>query len=371
MKKKNLFTLLFIAAIFAGIIGSVVYFFSLPNALPNDKLAIIVPDKLFGWKFPVVKLPSTGTGGQIAYSSIRDPGGVPQGLPVRLKIPIIGVDSAVEDALITVDGRMDVPLGSVNVAWFALGPHPGQVGSAVIGGHFGINNGKPFVFYKLDKLKTGDKVSIVDDAGKTTEFIVRSIKLFERNADATTVFTSSDGLAHLNLITCEGIWNQVNGTYPERRVVFTDAVVSVASDPSLSPVTVFTQSLSLGARGADVVALQTALEQKGFLKMPAGIAKGYFGALTASAVSKYQSSVGLSQIGVFGPLTRVKLNEELKSGSGGLPITGGDLASTKPILTRQAVILSVKNLFATPIDGMVTFLLLLLIIFISIKIIRR
>jgi hypothetical protein len=48
---------------------------------------------------------------------------------------------------------MDVPAGSKNVALFSLGPHPGQVGSAVIGGHFGIKNDVPFVFYDLDKLK--------------------------------------------------------------------------------------------------------------------------------------------------------------------------------------------------------------------------
>ena len=64
-----------------------------------------------------------------AYSSIRDPGGIPQGLPVRLKIPVIGVNVAIEDALITPDGRMDVPAGAANVAWYALGPQPGQVGA--------------------------------------------------------------------------------------------------------------------------------------------------------------------------------------------------------------------------------------------------
>ncbi|HET7099351.1 MAG TPA: class F sortase [Patescibacteria group bacterium] len=178
----------------------------------------------FGWKYPVAKFPSTGPGGNLAYSDIRDPGGIPRGLPVRLKIPVIGVDSTIEDALITKDGRMDVPAGSKNVAWFSLGPHPGQVGSAVIGGHFGIQNGVPFVFYNLDKLKSGDKIYIEDDSGHTLAFVVRSISSFDRNADATTVFTSGDGLAHLNLITCEGIWNQVNDTYPQRLVVFTDAI---------------------------------------------------------------------------------------------------------------------------------------------------
>ena len=214
MKKRA--TLISISIVFIVIAGIGYYSLSLPK---NN------PDSLFGWKFPVAKFPSTGSvKTQVAYSEIRDPNTPPQGLPVRLKIPSLGVDSAVEDALITPDGRMDVPAGSVNVAWFALGPHPGDVGSSVIGGHFGIKDGVPFVFYNLNKIAIGDKVHIVDDKGNTITFVVRSIKSFNRKADATSVFTSDDGLAHLNLITCEGTWNEVNGNYPDRFVVFTDKI---------------------------------------------------------------------------------------------------------------------------------------------------
>jgi LPXTG-site transpeptidase (sortase) family protein len=227
-RNTKLLIILFVVLV-AGILGAGFYF-PLQKTKQNNPVAAVpaaaVPDNLFGWKYPVVKFPVVGPSSQVAFSDIRDPGGIPQGLPVRLQIPYIGVDSAIEDALITPDGRMDVPAGSTNVAWFALGPHPGQEGSAVIGGHFGISNGVPFVFYNLDKLRVGDKVYVQDDKGGTLAFQVRSIKLFDRNADATTVFTSSDGLAHLNLITCEGIWNQVNGTYPQRRVVFTDSIPS-------------------------------------------------------------------------------------------------------------------------------------------------
>lgn len=223
MKIKNKFQLTLIVIFLSGIIGVGYYFlFSKINSAGNT-----VADDVFGWEFPVAKFPPVGSGSQFAYSSIRLSPAIPTGLPVRLKIPIIGVDSAIEDAFITPEGRMDVPAGSVNVAWFALGPHPGDVGSAVIGGHFGIRNGVKFVFFDLDKLKIGDKVYIVNDRGETLAFQVRLIKLFDRTADATTVFTSSDGLAHLNLITCEGIWNKTNGNYPERRVVFTDLIKEV------------------------------------------------------------------------------------------------------------------------------------------------
>jgi LPXTG-site transpeptidase (sortase) family protein len=221
MKKKNLFKLILVVVFLAAAWGAITYFQLLPNHA-NDNSAKTLSDEIFGWKFPVAKFPMVGKTGKIAYSDIREPDGIPKGLPVRLKIPIIGVDSAIEDALITPDGRMDVPAGSVHVAWFALGPHPGEKGSAVIGGHFGIKNGVPFVFYQLDKLVAGNKVYVVDDKGDTLTFVVRAIQSFDRNADGTTVFTSDDGLSHLNLITCEGIWNQANGGYPKRLVVFTD-----------------------------------------------------------------------------------------------------------------------------------------------------
>lgn len=221
MKETGNLKIILIVVFLAAIIGTGSYFLLLPQ-LDRDKTAENLSDTLFGWKFPVAKFPAVGSTNSLEYSRIRDSGGIPRGLPVRLKIPVINVDSAIEDALITPDGRMDVPAGTLNVAWFSLGPHPGRVGSAVIGGHFGVNNGVPFVFYDLDKLKIGNSIFVVDDRGDTLSFVVQSIKSFDRNADATTVFTSQDGLAHLNLVTCEGIWNQVDNSYPDRLVVFAD-----------------------------------------------------------------------------------------------------------------------------------------------------
>ncbi|KKT42579.1 MAG: hypothetical protein UW32_C0005G0015 [Candidatus Wolfebacteria bacterium GW2011_GWE2_44_13] len=73
----------------------------------------------------------------------------------------------------------------------------------------------------------------------------------------------------------------------------------------------FHRSLGIGSEGKDVEALQTALEAKGLLTMPNGVAKGYFGNLTRKAVTKYQENTGLPMVGVFGPLTRTKIVSEL------------------------------------------------------------
>lgn len=145
------------------------------------------------------------------------------GLPVRLKIPTINVDASVESLGLTVSGDMDTPKGPDNVAWFELGTRPGENGSAVIAGHFGTwKNGKRSVFDNLHKLKAGDKVYIEDEKGESITFVVREIRNFDPQADATEVFSSDDDMAHLNLITCEGAWNKDSKNYSKRLVVFAD-----------------------------------------------------------------------------------------------------------------------------------------------------
>ena len=146
MKIKANLKSITIVVFLIGVAAAIAYLIFLPEISRYKTLSESL-DRSLGWKFPVTKSNLAGSGLKAdAHSNLRDAGGVPQGLPVRLKIPIINVDSAIEDALITPDGKMDVPAGSVNVAWFALGPPPGQVGSSVIGGHFGIKSGIPFVF---------------------------------------------------------------------------------------------------------------------------------------------------------------------------------------------------------------------------------
>ena len=86
--------------------------------------------------------------------------------------------------------------------------------------------------------------------------------------------------------------------------------------------TTFTTDLTIGSTGAEVSALQTWLVSKGHLVMPAGVAMGYFGPLTQSALAKYQVSAGITPaVGYFGPITRAKVNA--MGGTTGGTTTGG------------------------------------------------
>ena len=144
------------------------------------------------------------------------------GLPARLEIPKIKVDAALDYVGVTSKGELGVPAGPTNAAWYDQGPSPGQTGNAVIDGHFGYKNHIPAVFDNLHMLQKGDKLYVKDIKGLTTTFVVRQLRTYGPNDYAPAIFRSSDGKAHLNLITCQGDWNQAQKSYSTRLVVFAD-----------------------------------------------------------------------------------------------------------------------------------------------------
>jgi peptidoglycan hydrolase-like protein with peptidoglycan-binding domain len=71
----------------------------------------------------------------------------------------------------------------------------------------------------------------------------------------------------------------------------------------------FSADLTVGSTGNDVSELQKVLVSKGYLTMPAGVAMGYFGNLTKSAVAAWQAASGISPAaGYFGPISRGAMN---------------------------------------------------------------
>lgn len=147
---------------------------------------------------------------------------VMQGLPSRLKIPSIGVDSSVEHLGLTNDGAMKVPTELANVWWFNLWTIPGKKGTAVVWGHHGLKN-KVGVFYNLRKLHKGDFIYIENDKGDKITFVVKSIHVYDFETNSKNIFTSTSG-SHLNLITCVGNRDKTRKVYPNRLVIFTDIV---------------------------------------------------------------------------------------------------------------------------------------------------
>lgn len=144
-------------------------------------------------------------------------------LPTSLHIPKININATIEYVGLTSDGAMDIPKNPDQVAWYELGPRPGDNGNAVIAGHHGHwKNGDGSVFDNLDSLESGDTLYIKDKKGTTITFVVQKSEILDPNSDASEVFVSNDGKSHLNLITCIGKWDEISQTYSKRLVVYTN-----------------------------------------------------------------------------------------------------------------------------------------------------
>ena len=143
------------------------------------------------------------------------------GLPVRVIMPSLGIDAAVEQVGVDADGNMATPEDPWNTGWYAPGSRPGQVGNSAIAGHVDYHGIGPVVFWDLNKLTVGAEVLVVTDAGQTLRFTVRGSEYYApENAPLQEIFGQTNSV-NLNLITCGGTFNPATRHYDQRLVIFT------------------------------------------------------------------------------------------------------------------------------------------------------
>lgn len=147
------------------------------------------------------------------------------GIPVRLQIPSIAVDAAIEDVGLTDASVMGLPTDDEDAAWYALGPRPGERGNAVIDGHVDSTVGIA-LFWELHTLAPGDTIAVVGDDGVAHRFAVAAtVHYAAADVPLARIFGAADG-AHLNLITCDADtpFDHSTGSYAGYVVVYADAV---------------------------------------------------------------------------------------------------------------------------------------------------
>lgn len=145
-------------------------------------------------------------------------------VPVRLRIPAIGVDSALMDLGLLPDGSLQVPPSGFPAGWYTGGPTPGELGPAVIAGHIDWHG--PGVFFKLHELKPGDLVTIRRADGSQPTFRIRRVAQYPKEHFPTAVVYGNLDHAGLRLITCGGSFNSKTGHYRDNIVAFADLVES-------------------------------------------------------------------------------------------------------------------------------------------------
>ena len=139
--------------------------------------------------------------------------------PVRLAVPALGVDSAVDPVGVEPDGRMTIPAEVDRVGWYRFGPAPGDDGSAVIAGHVDDREQGLGAMAPLRDAAVGDTVVVTDAAGTSARWRVVSRELIQKQALPLDRLFAREGPARLTLITCGGPFLAEFGSYRDNVVV--------------------------------------------------------------------------------------------------------------------------------------------------------
>ena len=142
--------------------------------------------------------------------------------PTQLLIPAIGVNAKIEARGLDSDRNIATASDYHDVAWYNLGPRPGEPGNAIVNGHVSWWTGDA-VFAHLSRLRVGDVVRVTRADGGVVTFKVTSKQVIDANARIAALFAPSSH-ATLTLITCTGIWNPLTQSDTQRLLVSASVV---------------------------------------------------------------------------------------------------------------------------------------------------
>lgn len=143
------------------------------------------------------------------------PWGVP---PVKLVIPSLAVEAAVEPVGQDPDGAMSTPTDPDDVAWYKLGPGMGVPGNVVLAAH--VNwDGRLRVFGQLHLLEDGDVVQVIDAEGRGYEYAVESSHWVRAEGAPIEEIFAQPPEPVITLITCGGEFVPSRREYLDRLIV--------------------------------------------------------------------------------------------------------------------------------------------------------
>ncbi|MEU4419068.1 class F sortase [Actinoplanes sp. NPDC024001] len=141
--------------------------------------------------------------------------------PVRLRLPALDLDAAVDAVGIEPStGDFAVPPSVDRVGWYRYGPgFSAEAGSIVIAGHVDSAAEGEGAFFRLGSLDAGDRVTLAGADGRERQFEVVARKRYEKTAIPLQKYFARDGAVRLTLITCGGPFDPRTRHYRDNVVV--------------------------------------------------------------------------------------------------------------------------------------------------------
>jgi sortase (surface protein transpeptidase) len=138
--------------------------------------------------------------------------------PVRLVIPAIGVSTRLIRLGLSPAGGLQVPGSAAVAGWYTRSPRPGAVGASIIAGHIDSRVG-PGVFFRLARLRAGQRVYVVRADRSVASFTIVSVRVYPKGAFPRHLVYGPVPDAELRLITCGGLFDYATGSYLSNVVV--------------------------------------------------------------------------------------------------------------------------------------------------------
>jgi len=138
--------------------------------------------------------------------------------PTNVRIPKIKVNTSIIPLALDATGALEAPTSFTQVGWYAQGTAPGDIGPAILAGHYD-NTVSGTVFYQLRVLTRGDLVQ-VKRAGKWLDFKVVYSGEYSKQDFPTQLVYGPTPDPELRLITCGGTFNGRVGSYNDNFVVY-------------------------------------------------------------------------------------------------------------------------------------------------------
>lgn len=163
------------------------------------------------------------TANPLAAGGLQDPrerdAATPDSPPASIRIPRIGVASALETLTVDATGRLDAPRDYNLAGWYAGGVVPGALGPAIIAGHIDSPTA-PAVFARLAELRPGDEVVVTTADRHDLTFRVTGSTQSAKSAFPSDEVYSNVPAPELRLITCAGAFDPAVGHYTDNLIVF-------------------------------------------------------------------------------------------------------------------------------------------------------
>ena len=140
--------------------------------------------------------------------------------PVRLVVPDVGIDMAVDPVGVQDDGQMQIPEDADRAGWYEFGPAPADAaGATVLAAHVDSRLTGIGPFARLREVGVGATLTVTTADGGEHGYRVVGVEKVPKDGAPVDQWFDRSGAPRLVLVTCGGTFRRDIGHYTDNVVV--------------------------------------------------------------------------------------------------------------------------------------------------------